>query len=246
MTDKNIREFYEKYHYDGIDNPVADFMQKERCQVLKKLLKNESGNILVVGCGSQNEMSIVNDEAKATGIDISEVAIKKARKQFPQFNFTVADATKLPFGDKKFDCVVCSEVIEHIKDRDKALSEIKRVLKEGGTFIITTPNWWSWYGLARFFAEKLFSKPFTSGDQPIDNWSNPKSLKKEISKAGFKIISFKGIWYHIPFGKGKKQIPQQITLPLVKFFYPLDLLLGYILPWFGHMILIKSKDDYEN
>ena len=241
MTDKGVKNFYEKYHSDGINNPVADFMQKERCRVLKNLLKNESGNILVVGCGSQNEMSIVNDEAKATGIDISEVAIKKARKQFPQFNFMVADATKLPFDDKEFDCVVCSEVIEHIENRGKALSEIKRVLKDGGTFIITTPNWWSWYGLARFFAEKLFSKPFTSGDQPIDNWSNPKSLKKEISKAGFKIISFKGIWYHIPFGKGEKQVPQQITLPLVKFFNPLDTLLGKIFPWFGHMILLQLK-----
>ena len=107
MTDKGVKNFYEKYHSDGINNPVADFMQKERCQVLKNLLKNESGNILVVGCGSQNEMRIVNDEAKATGIDISEVAIKKARKQFLNLILWLPMPQKLPFDDKEFDC--CSQ-----------------------------------------------------------------------------------------------------------------------------------------
>ncbi len=101
-------------------------MQKERCQILK----NENGKILVVGCGSWQEMSIINNKAKATGVDISEVAIKKAKAQYPQFNFMVTDATKLPFGDKEFDGVVCSGVIEHIEKREKALAEIKRVLKK--------------------------------------------------------------------------------------------------------------------
>ena len=241
MTDKSVKKFYEKYHSDGIDNPVADFMQKERCQILRNFLKNENGNILVVGCGSWQEMSIINDEAKATGIDISKVAVEKVKKQFPQFSLKVADATDLPFEDKEFDCVVCSEVIEHIENRDKAFSEINRVLKKGGTFVITTPNWWSWYGLARLIAEKLFSKPFTSGDQPIDNWSNPVSLRNELYKANFSVILKRGIWYYPPFGKGKKQLPHQITLPIVKLFYPLDYFLGNILPWFGHMILLLAK-----
>lgn len=241
MTDKSVKKFYEKYHAGGIENPVADFMQKERCQVLRNFLKEENGNILVVGCGSWQEMSIINSKAKATGIDISKVAIEKAKKQFPQFNFKVADATNLPFKDKEFDCVICSEVIEHIKNRSKALSEINRVLKKDGTFIITTPNWWSWYGLVRLIAEKLFSRPFTSGDQPIDNWATPSSLRKEIKDTNFKIISFRGIWYYPPFGKGKRQIPHQITMPFVKIFYPLDYFLGNILPWFGHMILIRSE-----
>jgi SAM-dependent methyltransferase len=241
MTDKSVKKFYEKYHSDGIDNPVANFMQKERCWVLRNLLKSKNGNILVVGCGSWQEMSIINDKSKATGIDISRVAIEKVKKQFPQFSLRVADATNLPFKDKEFDCVICSEVIEHIENRGKALSEINRVLKKNGTFIVTTPNWWNWYGLARFIAEKIFSKPFTSGNQPIDNWANPISLRKELYKANFNVISKRGIWYYPPFGKGKKQIPHKITLPLVKFSYPLDLFLGHTLPWFGHMILFLAN-----
>jgi len=51
------------------------------------------------------------------------------------------DATRLPFADESFDCVVTSEVLEHIHDDVAALSELVRVLKPGGTFAATVPSW---------------------------------------------------------------------------------------------------------
>ena len=51
------------------------------------------------------------------------------------------DATRLPFADDSFDCVVTSEVLEHIHDDVAALSELVRVLKPGGTFAATVPSW---------------------------------------------------------------------------------------------------------
>lgn len=51
------------------------------------------------------------------------------------------DATRLPFADAAFDCVVTSEVLEHIHDDDAALRELVRVLKPGGTFAATVPSW---------------------------------------------------------------------------------------------------------
>ena len=51
------------------------------------------------------------------------------------------DATRLPFADDSFDCVVTSEVLEHIHDDVTALSELVRVLKPGGTFAATVPSW---------------------------------------------------------------------------------------------------------
>lgn len=52
------------------------------------------------------------------------------------------DATKLPFADNTFDCVVTSEVLEHIQDDVRAISELHRVLKPGGSLGITVPTWW--------------------------------------------------------------------------------------------------------
>jgi len=51
------------------------------------------------------------------------------------------DATRLPFADAVFDCVVTSEVLEHIHDDESALRELVRVLKPGGTFAATVPSW---------------------------------------------------------------------------------------------------------
>ena len=51
------------------------------------------------------------------------------------------DATRLPFADASFDCVVTSEMLEHIHDDAAALSELVRVLKPGGTFAATVPSW---------------------------------------------------------------------------------------------------------
>ncbi len=52
------------------------------------------------------------------------------------------DATKLPFNDNIFDCVVTSEVLEHIQDDVTAIGELFRVLKPGGFLGVTVPTWW--------------------------------------------------------------------------------------------------------
>jgi len=52
------------------------------------------------------------------------------------------DATKLPFDDNTFDCVVTSEVLEHIQDDVTAIAELFRVLKPGGFLGVTVPTWW--------------------------------------------------------------------------------------------------------
>ena len=52
------------------------------------------------------------------------------------------DATRLPFADNTFDCVVTSEVLEHIQADTSAIAELFRVLKPGGMLGATVPTWW--------------------------------------------------------------------------------------------------------
>lgn len=58
------------------------------------------------------------------------------------WSLSAADITQLPFADASFDTVICSEVMEHIPDEEKALSEIVRVLKPGGTLGVSVPRFW--------------------------------------------------------------------------------------------------------
>ncbi|MBW0011721.1 methyltransferase domain-containing protein [Mycobacterium sp.] len=53
----------------------------------------------------------------------------------------VGDALSLPYGDQTFDCVIASEILEHIPHDDAAIAELVRVLKCGGTLAISVPRW---------------------------------------------------------------------------------------------------------
>ncbi|OBK65682.1 class I SAM-dependent methyltransferase, partial [Mycobacterium sp. 1165178.9] len=53
----------------------------------------------------------------------------------------VGDALKLPYADQTFDCVIASEILEHIPQDDAAIGELIRVLKVGGTLAVSVPRW---------------------------------------------------------------------------------------------------------
>ena len=51
------------------------------------------------------------------------------------------DALELPYGDGSFDCVIASEILEHVPQDDRAIDELVRVLKPGGRLAVTVPRW---------------------------------------------------------------------------------------------------------
>jgi SAM-dependent methyltransferase len=53
----------------------------------------------------------------------------------------VGDALKLPYADATFDCVIASEILEHVPEDDAAIAELIRVLKVGGTLAVSVPRW---------------------------------------------------------------------------------------------------------
>lgn len=238
-SEEEIKAFYKHFHQEQ-RFPISQLQAKIRHGFLKKLIQPIDGKFLVVGCGSKDEMAIFQDKKWVTGVDISKTAVENQKKRFPKMQFLVADAQKLPFDDNTFDCVVCSEVIEHLPDDKKFINEAHRVLGEGGILIITAPNWYSWYGLARKLGEFILRKPLTSADQPIDHWYTPKEIEERI-KNKFHILGFWGLWYFPPTGKGRYRIPDYLILLFIIFFYPLEWLLRHVFSKFGHIMVLKLE-----
>lgn len=58
------------------------------------------------------------------------------------FGLSCMDVTRLPFQSSSFDTVICSEVLEHIKDDQKAISELVRILKPGKVMAVSVPRFW--------------------------------------------------------------------------------------------------------
>jgi ubiquinone/menaquinone biosynthesis C-methylase UbiE len=75
-----------------------------------------------------------------TGADVSQVALDRAARRLPSARLVLVEPDHpLPFEDSEFDLVVCAETLEHVRDVQLELSEIRRVLRPGGTLALTTP-----------------------------------------------------------------------------------------------------------
>lgn len=100
--------------------------------------------VLDAGCGAGQGAAYLsqNGACYVVGIDISPEAIAYARDLFPKDNlsFVVMDAHYLGFPDRTFDVVTSIEVIEHLQKPEQYVSEIRRVLKDEGVLVLSTPN----------------------------------------------------------------------------------------------------------
>ncbi|NIM03347.1 methyltransferase domain-containing protein [bacterium] len=235
-----ISNFYDKFYtIQKRTTKIEEMKQDIRVNVIRKFLRKDNRThkkILIVGCGSEKDLSITRERIIA--IDISSIAIKIAKKRFPHNTYFVADACYLPFANNFFDCIVCSEVMEHVVDSNKMLFEFQRVLCERGTVIITVPNWYSFYGMFRKLAEFITRHSVTAGNQPIDNWYTPGNLKIQLNRH-FRIEEIRGIWYYPPMGRGKYMAPSFLVHPIFKALQPIDWFLGRILPKNGHMYAVR-------
>ena len=105
----------------------------------------EPVGIFDVGCGPGyflREAKRWFPAAKVTGLDY-EIALLDW-VNLPDATLVQGSAESLPFADNSFDVVSCLQVLEHLKDPDKAISELKRVLKPGGFVCVATPNLACW------------------------------------------------------------------------------------------------------
>lgn len=98
---------------------------------------------LCCGHGAGTE-ALLAAGADVTGLDFSPAMLRQARVRAPEADLREGDAQSMPFPDATFEAVVCGFGIMHIPDQPKALSEVHRVLRPDGKFVMT-----SWCGPER-------------------------------------------------------------------------------------------------
>ncbi|MCX2720970.1 class I SAM-dependent methyltransferase [Roseibium salinum] len=130
--------------------------------------------------------------AEVTGLDFSPAMLSQARSRAEAAELIEGDAQSLPFSDGTFDAVVCAFGMMHVPDQPKALSEVHRVLRPGGIFVMT-----AWCGPDRSHAFRIaFGSIQAHGDPqtslpPAPDFhrlADPATAEALLSDAGFRNV----------------------------------------------------------
>lgn len=124
-----------------IEARINYFFHLKRYYFAQSYVKNKK--VLDIGCGTGYGDFLLSQYAKEViGIDISKDAIDFAQEHYKKenLNFYIMDWEEIEKFNETFDVIIAFEFIEHIKEPDKFLNLIKKILNENGLIIISTPN----------------------------------------------------------------------------------------------------------
>ena len=139
-------EFEKEPMDNNYSNLIAGYPSRLRIKkIIEELGDIKGKSILDAGCeAGAISIELLKRGANVSAIDIVEPALNRFREKLKgtPYSPTILKAAiqEIPFENRKFDFVICSEVLEHAPGTKKCISELMRVLTYGGYLIITFPN----------------------------------------------------------------------------------------------------------
>lgn len=127
-------------------NPFPDpltlgFFYREKMRAIHHVAPDRPcRNILEVGGGRSGLTALLYPQARVTNLDLNPEHGHAPCNQQERVRFVSADATALPFRNQFFDAVTMFDLLEHVPDHEKAVTEAVRVLRPNGFLLISTPN----------------------------------------------------------------------------------------------------------
>lgn len=205
LTPRGQREAMDAFFRNGGYRYVtlrdkAYFAEMDRC-VGELLPTGPETQILDLACGDGRAAALVPSGRchALIGIDISATALAIARGRWaerPEFRFAAMDAGRLAFADSAFDVVMFVESSEHVFNIESTIGEAARVLRPGGTLIVTVANRDS---LNQLIARKLGFPPFLTSYQHIREFTLAE-FEALLAERGFAVTERKGIMLYPYWG----------------------------------------------
>jgi len=191
---------------------TGDMALKRRARrILEELSPKKGEKILDVGCGDGFYLHFLSNlgEFKLVGLDNNPLALVSAKKNLKgkKIKLVEGDIFKMPFADNNFDKIICSEVLEHLKDDLAGLKELKRVLKPRGILMVSAPNhnYPFFWDPVNWILERIFKTHIKSGfwagiwNQHLRLYK-PLEIKNVVEKAGFRVEKLESLtFWCLPF-----------------------------------------------
>jgi SAM-dependent methyltransferase len=183
----------------------------------------DGDSILDVGCGTGSLTGVLLGSANVksvVGIDLADVYLEAARQTIrdPRVTFKTADATSLPFADQNFDRALSMLVLQFVPDANKAVSEMRRVVRPGG--VVAAAVWDSFGGMPgmRMFWDSaahlgladdtvlrdLYFRPMTRPNDMRAAWREAglNDVEQSSITVRFDYGNFSDYWLPIAAGEG--------------------------------------------
>lgn len=192
----NFRKWNEKmaikYNPEFLYNSANIFTRwietKRINKIVGRALVYQGKKVLEVGCGAGNILEKIPLD-KLFGVDISDFLLRRAKiKLKSKAYLSLGNAEEMPFRDKSFELVICTEVIEHTENPQILLENIYSILKPDGELIISIPNDRLFNFLKKlFFAFFMFQRDSSGKDS---GYKNIRKIAYEWHLHEFKITAF--------------------------------------------------------
>ncbi len=134
---ERLRERYEEHHQSRTTGFV--FGGDERAAVFARFVGGPDRRVLDLGCRYGALTRAYLDGNSVVGVDVDANALETAASLGIETRFADVEEP-LPFEDASFDVVVAGELLEHLRDPDGVVAEARRLLKPGGMFVGSVPN----------------------------------------------------------------------------------------------------------
>jgi ubiquinone/menaquinone biosynthesis C-methylase UbiE len=161
------------------------------------------------GCGNGIYLNYLKNKYQSInlyGFDFSEKIIEIAKDNTKIKEIRVGNLENIQFDDKSFDLILCAQVIEHLLDDKKGISELYRILKTNGYLIISTDNKYNIISILLDLPLKIFLSPYTLIKKLFKNKKNfphksyfMKEFKDLIKTQNFEIEKFSTFRFSMPF-----------------------------------------------
>lgn len=181
---ERIRQLYsyEYIHYKYVLGKMIHRCKKSKCLFLD------------AGCGKRfTYRSQLSNDTKFVGVDVLRANVVSSKRENRDFDYVIADLTKMPFIEGVFDGVLCIDVLEHVKEKKEVVYELSRVTKKGGFFIGCTTNLLNPILLldAKFpkITEPLVTK-YAPGHYERHSRLNISDVHKIFTKKGYQVNYF--------------------------------------------------------
>ena len=202
------------YQYRALQegHPLQRFWHRGKLTMIDQLLRphlKEGSRFLEVGCGAGNLMiqaSVPGSFPVALDLSVQALTFVRSRLQVIEKEPTPIDGyacvqsigEHLPVASNSLDCVILSEVIEHLEEPAASIAEASRVLRPGGRLLITTPNYRSFWPIMEWTVDRMNMAPKMGGEQHISKFY-PANLRALIASCGLGLEYFGTIYALSPF-----------------------------------------------